>query len=58
MPDTFPPFASEPLKLEPGLSAADRLAACKSYLQAATTVLHAKHALGVSVSTSPASAQA
>ena len=48
MPDTFPPFASEPLKLEPGLSAADRLAACKSYLHAATTVLREKHALGAS----------
>ena len=48
MPDTFPPFASEPLKLPPGQSAADRLAACKGYLQAAAASLREKHALGAS----------
>lgn len=43
-----PPVASELARLIPGLSAADRLAACKAYLQAESATLRARHDAGAS----------
>jgi [protein-PII] uridylyltransferase len=46
MPETAPPAASPHLSFTPGTSAAERLAACKAYLQAETAELRARHAAG------------
>jgi [protein-PII] uridylyltransferase len=46
MSATVPPAASTHLSFIPGTAAADRLAACKAYLQAEDAMLRARHAVG------------